>query len=215
MIGREERDDERIKPSICGIDNQEGRFGGSRHGTGRGQTRDKQAIRDQAEEVLSRERRRRLCPWERGQGTAVESGFGDRGEGHRFIFGKIRRLQLQAFPGETERGRGDLHLLRHPASDPGLRGVQVAQKAQDQEGEGQAPFQTQKKGLRRAAGGRRLAPRLARGFASQSDPPRSRSQKGREAEMSPGPESSLEKVRHQPKKEVETSYPIMTPNNVT
>ncbi len=57
MIRPEERDYERIEPSIRGIGDQEGKRGKTHDGSGRRQARRKQAVRQQAQKVIRQQER--------------------------------------------------------------------------------------------------------------------------------------------------------------
>ena len=102
----------------------------------------------------------------------MEDGPRDRREDTLALRGQIRRLQLQAFRREAERGGRDSRHLQKRPQDPDLRRLQIAEGSQEQKGEGQASFKAQEAMLRGAAPNRRQHTQLVRGGAAESHPPR-------------------------------------------
>ena len=65
---------ERTQRRVCRIGDQEGDFGETENGTGRGQARDQQAIREQAQEGLFRKGAVVLCSRKQRKSEALEDG---------------------------------------------------------------------------------------------------------------------------------------------
>ena len=59
----------------------------------------------------------------------MENQAGDRGEDHRALSRQIRRIQLQAFPREAQRGGRGRDQLRAATPHPDLCRLQVAEGA--------------------------------------------------------------------------------------
>ena len=112
---------------VCRIGDQKGDFGETENRTGRGQARDQQAIREQAQEGLFRKGAVVLCPRKQREGEAVEDGPRHRIRGDRPVRREIRRFQLQAFRREAERRRRDEGHVQERPQNPDLRRVQIAQ----------------------------------------------------------------------------------------